>query len=131
MIWNSRSARLIAALFFKVALADADSMLAAGCRYSLGNASTRGDLPMMIPGLLGSLPPLSRVRTSALEQFVVFNSTSGDIRWAVVTLTLCLFTTLMVSGQEQLRLISALLTLRWQQGVARVVHRLKKSGAPA
>jgi hypothetical protein len=86
---------------------------------------------MMIPGVLGRLPPLGRVRTSALERLVAFNSASGDIRWAVVGLALCLFTTLLVSGQEQVRLMSVLLTLRWQQGVARVGRRLKKSGAPA
>jgi hypothetical protein len=115
----------MAALFFQAGLTDADSMLAAGSGYYPDNTSTQGDLSMTVLCHLASLPPLSRVRASAVEQLAAFNCTSGDIRWAVVGLALCLFTTLLVSGQEQLRLMSALLTIRWQQGVARVASSFR------
>src|SRR5436305_11376215 len=42
MIWNSRSARLMAVLFFTAWLADADSMLAAGGQYTGTSLQPRG-----------------------------------------------------------------------------------------
>jgi hypothetical protein len=45
MIWNSRSARLMAVLFFAGWLADADSMLAAGGGYIGTTLQLKGICP--------------------------------------------------------------------------------------
>jgi hypothetical protein len=77
-------------------------MLAAGGGYLKDNTSIEGSLSMMILWEFGNYQPLWRIQTWALERLIALHVGSGDLRWALISLSLSAFAAAWALGRRRI-----------------------------